>query len=240
MPESDQHDAGPGLLNSLQAKQEATDAEKRAVLTALARKTFLSPVTRDFCDHVWVQDPNTQRILRYEKWKHLVTMADMLMRHRLVIIGKDRQVGVSETIAAYVLWTAMKGNAVIPLLSQGGVESQKLLGKVKFIHANLPPYLQLPFEGDWGMERVRFKNGSSIEAYPSTEKAGRSITGTLVVFDEADFHEYLAQNYNAIKPTIDMGGQLVMISTINPDTVESIFKTLLKGARDYAPERVAA
>ncbi len=242
--------ADPTVLDSLRAKQEATDAEKRAVLTALARKTFLSATMPCFCDHVWVQDPITKRVDRFEKWAHLLLLATVLKIRRLIIIGKDRQVGISWCIAAYAYWIAMGGNAVVALISQGGDEAQKLLGKVRFIHEHLPRYLQLEIDGEWSTEKVKFKNGSSVQAYPSTAKAGRSITGSLVIFDEADHHEYLGENYAAISPAIDMGalyevageqalGQLIMISTVNPETVQSTFKKLLKGARDYEPAIVA-
>ena len=51
-----------------------------------------------------------------------------------------------------------------------------------------------------------------------------------MIQDEADFHEYLEANYNAVKPTIDSGGQYVMLSSANKARGTTIFKNIFKGA----------
>ena len=72
---------------------------------------------------------------------------------------------------------------------------------------------------------------SSITALPSTEKAGRSVTASLVIMDEADFHEYAESSFAAVKPTIDdSGGQLIMVSTSNATSSGSLFKKMYREA----------
>ncbi|MAH45728.1 hypothetical protein CMI37_07850, partial [Candidatus Pacearchaeota archaeon] len=73
---------------------------------------------------------------------------------------------------------------------------------------------------------------SKVVALPSTEDAGRSETASVVIQDEADFHEYHAQNYAAVKPTVDAGGQMVMGSTSNKRNMSSLFKELYRGSPD--------
>jgi len=69
-------------------------------------------------------------------------------------------------------------------------------------------------------------------ALPSTEDAGRSETASVVIQDEADFHEYHAQNYAAVKPTVDAGGQMIMGSTSNKREMSSLFKEIYRSAPD--------
>jgi hypothetical protein len=75
---------------------------------------------------------------------------------------------------------------------------------------------------------------SKITALPSTEHAGRGETrgetATLVIQDEADFHENLELNYAAVKPAIDAGGQLIQCSTVNKKKAGTLFKEIFRNA----------
>jgi hypothetical protein len=53
---------------------------------------------------------------------------------------------------------------------------------------------------------------------------------SVVVMDEADFHEYFDVSYQTLMPTVADGGQMIVVSTADPDTHESGFKRLLRGA----------
>ncbi|HEU4752114.1 MAG TPA: hypothetical protein VFU47_03320, partial [Armatimonadota bacterium] len=56
---------------------------------------------------------------------------------------------------------------------------------------------------------------SSVEALPSTERAGRGRTAALVVADEHAFHQWAEVNFTALGPTMDAGGQFISLSTAN-------------------------
>ena len=89
--------------------------------------------------------------------------------------------------------------------------------------------MRVPLGVDSRQELEFPKIHSSIMALPSTEKAGRSATASLVVMDEADYHDHLEQNYAAVKPTIDDGGgQMILVSTSNGNNADSLFKRLYK------------
>ena len=203
----------------------------------MARREFL-----EFLDFVKVQEPpkpgvaQDSSVLPFEKWPHLLTLVATLAVSLLVVVLKARQVGISWLLASYALWTAMyHEGAVVLLLSKGQLEANIFLEKCKIIYRLLPPALQEPVVSDTKAEfsfqaRRPGSSVSKITALPSTEHAGRSETATLVVQDEADTHEFLAQNYAAVKPTIDAGGQLVMASTPNKLKMLSLFKQIYKDA----------
>jgi hypothetical protein len=71
--------------------------------------------------------------------------------------------------------------------------------------------------------------GGTIKAFPSTERAGRSYTASVIVVDEAAHHPYAAINYAAYKPAIDAGGQLIIVSTANG--AGNWFHSMYVGAR---------
>ena len=53
----------------------------------------------------------------------------------------------------------------------------------------------------------------------------------MVIIDEADFILWLKQLITAVKPTIDAGGQLIMISTADKEQPQSEFKRIWRAGR---------
>jgi hypothetical protein len=80
-------------------------------------------------------------------------------------------------------------------------------------------------------------NGSRALAFST--KSGRSYTGTLALVDEADFVPDLGAFLNGVKPTIDAGGKLFLVSTSDKrrpvSTFKNLFRAALQGIGDYRP-----
>ena len=227
--------------------------EKRTAISdsirfELAGRCFVDPLFSsreegtacDFLDFVYILEPPPGRgRIRFTRWDHLIDIAEKLTSERLIVILKARQIGFSWLIAAYAAWLArFHEGAVILMLSKGQDEAKALLGKVRFILVNLPDTWQVKFGADSKSEIEIPEMNSKIVALPATEDAGRSETATVVVQDEADFHEYLDANYAAVKPTIDAGGQLIQGSTSNKRKMISLFKELYRGAPDNGYAKV--
>ena len=188
----------------------------------LAERSF-----KKFLEFVSVSEPPPGRgLISFEFWSHLEEVCDILEKDRLLVWLKARQTGASWLLAAYALWMAMyHETAVVLLLSQGEDEAKQLLAKTRFVYEHLPNDLRVPLGTDSRQQMEFPSQNSRISALPSTEKAGRSSTASLVIMDEADFHEHLEANYNAVKPTIDdVGGKLILVSTSNPLKMRSLFK----------------
>ena len=171
-----------------------------------------------------------------QMWPHLLTMANAFMEFRLLVQVKAKQIGASWEAAALALWMAMyHEGASIPMYSKGEFQAKDLLAKCKFIYDHLPPHLQVALKGEGSTQELVFPSmDSRIIALPSTKAAGIGVTSPLVIMDEADFHEWLAEAYDtAAKHTVDAGGMLYMLSTINPDnSMISAFKTIVRAAGD--------
>ncbi len=73
-----------------------------------------------------------------------------------------------------------------------------------------------------------------FQAPAFSARSGRSYTGTLAIMDEADFVPELSQFLNAVKPTIDAGGQLFLVSTADKKRPVSTFKNLFRAAVEGA------
>lgn len=185
-----------------------------------------------FLSHVKVLEPppGGGRI-DFVMWPHLREVVELLGTDRLLSILKARQVGLSWLLAAYALWVAQyQVGAVVLLLSQGQAEAGVFLKKCHYIWGELPEHLKVPLGTDSSIQMTFPRSNSKLTALPSTENAGRSETATLVIQDEAAFHDHLDANYLAVKPTIDAGGQLIQVSTINKKRLGSLFTQLYRNS----------
>ena len=206
-----------------------------------ARRNFVSPDGEqpDFLDHVKILERSQVHsgvsggAVPFQKWPYLTDLAASLAKNPLVAVLKARQLGFSWTTAAYAAWllTFSAGTNVL-MISKGQTEAFSLLDKVRFILKNLPPSWQHSLSPDSRSEIGMPTQDSKVIALPSTEDAGRSETASVVIQDEADFHEYHAQNYAAVKPTVDGGGQMIMGSTSNKRQMTSLFKEIYRAAPD--------
>lgn len=81
---------------------------------------------------------------------------------------------------------------------------------------------------DSGHEWI-LSNGSAVRAFPTS--AGDGYVSTLAIVDEADLSPDLNKLMRSVKPTIDNGGKLVLLSRVDKSAPESEFKRIYRGAK---------
>jgi hypothetical protein len=163
-------------------------------------------------------------------WPAQVSALESMHRHRLTLILKARQLGLSWLAIGYALWQMIfHPAAAILIFSQRDEEAIDLLARLRGIYDRLPPFLQAASTSLDNKHEFSLANGSSAKSFPTT--AGRSYTGSLVIVDEADYLPDLQQLLNAVKPTIDAGGRMLLISTADKGQPESTFKRIYRAAR---------
>ncbi len=114
------------------------------------------------------------------------------------------------------------------LFSLKEAEAVELLGRLRGMYVRLPGWMQargLPLDSG---KRFELSTGSRALAFST--HGGRSYSGSLAIVDEADFIPNLALFLNAVKPTVDGGGQLFLISTSDKRRPVSPFKNLFRAA----------
>jgi hypothetical protein len=170
--------------------------------------------------------------LPFRLWERQRQAADTLQQNRLVVALKARQLGMSWLASAFALWhVLLHPVATVLLFSRRDDEAVDLLkNRVRGMYDRLPRWLQAtkPFVVDNDHE-WRLASGSRCLAFPST--AGDSYTGTLAVIDEADLLPDLGKLLRSVKPTIDGGGRLVLLSRPDKSKPESPFKRIYRAAR---------
>ena len=192
-----------------------------------------------FLKYVRILDAERNEIILFEPWEHLINLLSLFLKHRLIVVLKTKQAGMSWLLAAYAVWTCYKTGANVLMISRGENEAADLLGKSKFIHSQLPRWLQLEKEHD-GMTMISFKSPKSrIVALSSAASSGVGQTSSLVIRDELDFQKEAESNFASLMATIVAGGQMIDVSTRDKTAVNSHFiqeyMRAKRGENDFYP-----
>ena len=212
----------PGLTLTAEEIQQASELAR----LEMARRDF-----RRFLPYIKIIEPGTGMV-EMEQWPHLDQAIQTIQDGRMVVWAKSRQIGITTILSAFVLHHAsFTPNALAIVFSKGERDAWEFLSKSRASYESLPTALQQPLTQPDNREQMTFQSGSRIITMPSTEAAGRGLNPTLVVIDEADFHEYLDACYNSVKPGLDDNdGQLIVTSTVNPYRIGSLFQQLYQNA----------
>lgn len=161
-----------------------------------------------------IQHPQ-QGLIQFKTYNFQNDCIDAFVKHRFNIVLKSRQLGLSTVTAAYAAWLALfhkeKNILVIATKLKTAINFIK---KVKIILNNLPDWMQITsFETT--TQEIRFKNGSLIQAIPTSEDAGRSEALSLLIVDEAAFIRNFEDIWTGIYPCLSTGGAAIILSTPN-------------------------
>lgn len=154
----------------------------------------------------------------FRLWPDQLRLMWALLGRHLVIILKARQLGISWLVCAYGLWICLtQPGRLVLLFSRGQLEADELARRIGIMYQRLPEWLKsvLPGLVTDNKSELAWSNGSRVQSLPATENAGRSFTASLVICDEFAFMSWAEKLYTAVKPTIDAGGQLIVLSTAN-------------------------
>jgi len=144
------------------------------------------------------------------------TLAD-LMNFDYNIILKSRQLGISTLVAGYALWLCIFNDDKNVLVIATKQEVAKtLVTKVREMYDGLPMWIKKnSLTTEHNKLSIRFKNGSQIKAESSSPDAGRSLSLSLLVLDEASFITDIGRIWTAAQQTLATGGKCIMCSTPN-------------------------
>jgi len=135
--------------------------------------------------------------------------------HRFNIVLKSRQLGLSTVTAAYALWMALfKKDKNILVIATKLPTAMNFIKKVKTMLDSLPPWLLLT-KYEPTKQAIRFTNGSTITAVPTSPDAGRSEALALLIVDEAAFIRDFDDIWTGLYPTLSTGGSAIILSTPN-------------------------
>lgn len=157
-------------------------------------------------------------MMPFKLWPSQTDLLASIVSERMLLILKARQLGISWLCCAYALWLCLfKAGRLVLIFSKSQEEANEMLRRVSVMYQRLPDSLKaaLPSPAKENTGEMGWANGSRIKSMPATKTSGRGFTASLVILDEFAFVQWPAELYTALKPTIDGGGQLIVLSTAN-------------------------
>jgi hypothetical protein len=185
-----------------------------------------------------VVNDQTTAILPFTLWAGQRQALATMEQERLIVFLKARQLGISWLACGFALWlcTTFAGQTVL-VYSQGQLEANELIRRTSFLYDHHALQSQLPplIRDNTGM--LEWSNGSRMLSLAATRRAGRSFTGALVILDEWAFMQWGGETLAAVKPTIDAGGKLFIISSAdgNGTPYHQHWLSAKSGANGYVP-----
>ncbi len=166
----------------------------------------------------------------FKMWQGQKDTLTDFQEHRLVVVLKARQLGQTWLSLCFILYLMLFKPACTALLfSRRDDEAQQLLERLRGIYQRLPDWMKAKQVVISNNHQWSLSNGSVAHAFPTT--AGDSYTATIAFVDEADLVPDLDFLMNAVKPTIDNGGRMILLSRANKDTPQSPYKRIYRGAK---------
>lgn len=180
--------------------------------------------------YCWVFNATAESWLPFDLWPAQAWVLQRLTQQRLTVVLKARQLGLTWLALALYLWQMLfKPAATIGIFSRTETDAAGLLSvRLKGMYARLPAFLRCRAVVTDNEARWELSNGSVAMAYATT--GGRGETFSAVLVDEADFQPDLAKLMTAVKPTIDAGGALLLLSTADKGQPNSLFKSIYRAA----------
>jgi hypothetical protein len=190
-------------------------------------------------NYVQIYDATAREWIRFDLWLEQLETLSVVDENQQVVILKARQLGLTWLLLGYALWLMLfRPIATVLIFSLRETEAVYLLGKdrLRGMYDRLPVWLRSPVAID-AAKHLALENGSSARAFPTS--AGDSYTATLALVDEADLVPDLGQLLGRVKPTIDAGGKLVLLSRSNKRAPQSEFKKIYRAAKQKATRWVS-
>ena len=172
-------------------------------------------------------------------WEKQVGVLQDMVDKRLLVILKSRQVGVSWLACLFALRNcALYPGYPVLCLSRSQGDADELIHRISFMyhqHQDREGGLSRLVKDNTGA--LEWANSSSVVSLAATRNAGRGFTGALVILDEWAFMTWPRQTLAAVKPTIDAGGKLFIISSADgPGTAyHQFWQHAQSGLNGYSP-----
>lgn len=196
----------------IRAQAELELRRRRATWQSDMRRSSVA----DFASRTQIEVPNGSEVahVRFDVWDQQDVLLRTMIDAQLLVVLKARQLGISWLACLYALrlCTLYPGQPVL-CLSRGQLEADELVHRISFMHHQHADKALLPKLIKDNTADLEWANASSVISLAATKNAGRSLTASLAILDEWAFMAWPRQTLAAVKPTIDAGGKLFIISS---------------------------
>ncbi len=171
----------------------------------------------------------------YQK-KFIETMQD----NRKVISMQPRQMGKTQTVAAYILWyTLFQPNKTVAILANKVLASREILFRYQLMYEHLPLWMQQGIK-TWNKGDIELENGSIVFTAATSKSGVRGRSVNLLYVDEAAIipNNLADEFFTAVYPVVSAGSTTKIILTSTPLGFNHFWKfwnDAVQGSNGFVP-----
>lgn len=183
--------------------------------------------------YCYILDSVEKDWIQFRLWPEQIRVLDGIDTNKLTVILKARQLGISWLCLGYALWNHLfRPVSITSVFSRREQEASYLIGeeRLRGMYSHLPLWMKTGLATtSYSVLEWSLSSGSVVRAFSTN--SGDGYVATLAIIDEADLSPDLGTLMRSVKPTIDGGGKLILLSRSNKSEPESDFKTIYKEAK---------
>lgn len=183
-------------------------------------------------NYCWIYDAEAKQWIPFNLWKEQFQTLQAALFYQLLVALKARQVGLTWLFLCLELWLMIFWPiSTILNFSKRDDEAVYLQSeeRLRGVYRRLPDWMKAHHIAVDNDHVFMLSNGSIARAFPTS--AGDSYTATFALVDEADLVPDLPKLLGSVKPTIDAGGKLALISRADKSKPNSRFKKIYRAAK---------
>lgn len=161
---------------------------------------------------------DSEILIPFELYGYQEKFIDVIQNNRRVISMQPRQMGKSQTVAAYVLWyTLFNNNKQVAILAHKADAAIEILSRYQLMYENVPLWMQQGIK-TWNKGDVELENGSSVFTAATSSAGIRGKSVNLLYVDEAAIipNNIAEQFFTSVYPVVSAGETTKIILTSTP------------------------
>lgn len=161
---------------------------------------------------------DSEQLVPFSLYPYQEKFINTLQENRRVISMQPRQMGKSQTVAAYVLWyTLFNNNKTVAILAHKSDAAMEILSRYQLMYENVPLWMQQGIK-TWNKGDVDLENGSSVFTAATSSAGIRGKSVNLLYVDEAAIipNNIAEQFFTSVYPVVSAGETTKIILTSTP------------------------
>ena len=127
---------------------------------------------------------DSEQFIPFELFEYQKKFIQIIEKNRKVISMQPRQMGKSQTVAAYILWyTLFNNNKTVAILAYKSDAAMEILSRYQLMFENIPIWMQQGIK-TWNKGDVELENGSSVFTAATSSPGIRGKSVNLLYVDE--------------------------------------------------------
>jgi hypothetical protein len=180
--------------------------------------------------YVRIRHP-TRGLIPFKTFPYQDRMIEALMKKRLNVVLKARQMGYTEIVSSFIAWLMLfHPNQTVLCLATKSETAKQVIRRVRTAFKKVPSWLLIADIITDNKTSIELANGSLVKSSTKSADAGRSEALSLLVVDEAAHIKGFDEVWTGLRPTISAGGRVIMLST--PLGVGNVFEKTYTEAID--------